>query len=561
MGKLLVVNLKKFGDVFQTGHLVANLKAEKPNTEVHVLCFEESALAAKVLKGIYKVHTINRKKLISFYKNNIYSDGLAFNEIERSLSSLISEEFTSILNYSNDRVSTYISSYLSAETSLPVYGVKFNSKNSIQYSSQYAIVLNDVLTTVPYQPVNFNDSYHKILGLQTTYNNSVKVKTNSTHNQTAKNNLNKLREAKSKNGDVKIVGIQIASASEAKNIPYEVLIPTIKLIQESENIIPILLAAPTEEERALAHKINSEFNNRLVSVEADFIALPSVLLGIDAVLSPDTSVKHLADLTQTPCIEVSLGEAPFLKQGSINPQSLIISKPSNLRVFKEGVEAVENVVAENKSLSPELIFNVAKAVLGMELNEEESNDNISNFCVYRPISLKQGTIYSPVSGPFSEEFELKRFIARATLTSLTEEAVDSDLYDHIYSTFSRKQIIKAINREKGHLSELTRDLLSTLRGLIQMQENKQKAPVFVEALERLLTNCFSENLSALAPIFFRAKLEALNATSMNENLKEVEVLLYELKDNLQVCFNTYKEIENHTISEVKAESREALREV
>jgi len=550
MDKILLINLKKFGDLFQSGHLINSIRNLSPNTQIDILCFEESVKAAKTLNGVDNVHSINRKKIISFYKNNIYSDGLAFNQIIQNLEPVLAGQYDRVINYSNDLVSTYLTSYIANKLNAQIFGIKFDSKNSVTHSNPFAIVLNDVLTTSPFTPFNFNDSYHYLCGLEEHHSNQVKIKSNQTHDETAANNFDRLRATKTpENGNSYIVGIQIASASETKNIPETVLIETIELLLNSENIVPILLNAPSEDERNLIKRINSKLDNKLVSVEADFIALPSVLKGINLLLTPDTSVKHVADLVNTPCLEISLGEAPFLKQGTINPASAIISRPANLRVFKEGIEDKNLVITANKELRPELIFHTIQALLGSEENIEFNDDLNSNFCVYKPTNLSTGVIFSPVSGPYSEDYEIKRLLSRAVTLRLanTENAKDisfSEIYEHIYKRFDRRSVSRVINAEKKALSDLTRDLLSTLRGLIQTQEDKRKAGQFVEGLERLISHCFDNDLAALPTIFFRARIESLNATSLDENFKGVENLLYDLKSNLQHCFNVFKELEN-----------------
>ena len=148
-----------------------------------------------------------------------------------------------------------------------------------------------------FTPYSFNDCAHKIAGVEIKNERSTIIKSNKIHDRTAINNLDRLRSLKSQDANrVSIIGIQVSSASIVKEIPEDTLIETIRLINSSETMIPILLTAPTEEEKKKASRINKEFENKLVSVEADFIALPSVLKNIDLLLTPDTSIKHLADL-------------------------------------------------------------------------------------------------------------------------------------------------------------------------------------------------------------------------------------------------------------------------
>lgn len=544
MRKVLIVNLKRFGDIFQTQHLINSIKEERPSTQIDLLCYQEMSRAAKILAGVNEVHTIDRKKIVSYFKNNIYSDGLALNELQASLEVLKEQDYGVIHNYSNDNVSTYICSFLSSEK-VENLGISYSSRQTLKYSSPYAIALNDITTQTSFTPYNYNDLHHHISNL--TFKNSFKqerVKTNKTHDKTARNNLNRLRSSKSDDiSGVSIVGFQLFASTKEKEIPYDTLVETVELVLKSKNMVPIILLAPNAEEREMANSLNRKFDNRLVSVEADFIALPSVLKNIDLVVTPDTAIKHLSDLLNTPVLEVSLGAAPLFKQGSVNPKSFIISRPANTRTFKQSHIISEQEEKLNQKLTGSLIFDVIQSQL-YNVEFSDALKNSQDFCLYQPAKVIDGTAYLPVSGNYDGKFEAKRIIARGILQKVFKGVIDENLIEEAYQRIGRKSFQAAIEDEKQALSILTKELLSTLRGLIQTQENKNKAPVFIEALEKLLSHCFDNNLAAIHALNFRAKIESLNSSSLEANFKEVEGLLYELKDNLQSSLFVFKRCED-----------------
>jgi ADP-heptose:LPS heptosyltransferase len=542
MKNTLIINLKRFGDIFQTAHLIATIKEKQPGGEIHLLCYEEAKRAAKAIKGISKIHTINRKKVISFFNNSIYSDGLALNELEQTLDTVAANNYDRVINYSNDKVGTYLTSYLAKDSKCETVGINFTSKQTINYSNSYAVVLNDVLTQSRFTPYNYNDVYHHLIDESFSWNVTPKLRSNNIHDNTARNNLNRLRANKSEDAaSVSVVGVQITASSNLKELPFNSLVETIRLIEENPKMVPILLLAPTAEERALANKINAEFNNRLVSVEADFIALPSVLKNIEVVLTPDTAVKHMADLAGTPVLELSLGFAPLFKQGSVNPNSLIISRAADKRTFSESLINSEVALRENAELSPNYIYEVLKVML--EESPATDSSATSQFCTYKPQRVVDGTFHMPVSGPFNMGFEAKRVMARAIIQKTNKGIIDENLIESAYQRIDKREFQRAIEEEKLALATLTKELLSTLRGLIQTQENKNKAPAFIEALEKLLARCFDNNLAAIHALQFRAKIESLNSSTMEENFKEVEGLLYQLKDNLQSSMFVFKACE------------------
>jgi ADP-heptose:LPS heptosyltransferase len=544
MKKILIVNLRRFGDIFQTQHLIDSIKRERPGVQVDLLCYKEMVRAAKVLGGVKEVHTLDRKKIISYFKNNIYSDGLALNELHQSLVLIREAGYDKVLNYSNDKVSTYICSYL-VNSNDQALGISFTPRQTLNYSGPYSIVLNDVVTQSNFIPYSFNDLAHHICDMTYSCNfTKERVRSNKAHDKTARNNLNRLRSSKSEDiSGVSIIGFQLFASSKEKEIPEETLVETIRHILASEKMVPILLLAPNPQEREMANRLNQKFNNRLVSVEADFIALPSVLKNIDLVVTPDTAVKHLSDLVNTPVVEVSLGASPLFKQGSVNPNSIIISRPANLRTFRSQNIVTEQEIEKNKELKGQFLFDVIKGILIDDLTRI-TPDSTNGFCLYRPTKVVDGVTYFPIAGDYDGIFEAKRIISRSIIQKVFKGVIDENVIDATYKQLGRKNIQRAIEDEKHALSILTKELLSTLRGLIQTQENKNKAPVFIEALEKLLSHCFDNNLAAIHALNFRAKIESLNSSSLEANFKEVEGLLYELKDNLQSSLYVFKRYED-----------------
>ena len=59
----------------------------------------------------------------------------------------------------------------------------------------------------------------------------------------------------------------------------------------------------------MRNEINLILKMSLISIESDF--LPSVLNSIDLLVTPDTSVKHVADLNKSKILEIIYGHAPF----------------------------------------------------------------------------------------------------------------------------------------------------------------------------------------------------------------------------------------------------------
>lgn len=544
MNKILIINLKRHGDIYQMNHLVNGILANSLNTEVSILVYEEFKKSAKTLKGISNIYTINKKKIESFFKNEIYSTAFALDELFSSMEKVSHEKWSNVINYSNDRASTFLTSYLCSLSHTKHTGIKFRSNKTIDFSNQWAVVLNDVATSCFNSPISFSNIYAKMLNVPVT-NAIDSIKTNSQHNNSASINFEKLRKIKSENVEnVTVCGIQLKTSNIEKDIGKENIIEFIRYANSTDFLLPTLLVSPSKEEKDLANEINSHFDNTLVSIESDLIALPSVLLNLDILITPDTLTKHLADVLSTPCVEVANGIAPIFKQGTNNMQSIVVRSEQDPTLY----------TTSTKVLGKD-IFQAALLVLDkLDQSELELSENTQ---IYVNQMDKTGTFLVPVLRTDFSENEAQRIFERKILLKLLEHKSES-IHDHLVTHLCSTKFYKWAENEKISISYVTKDLLTCLRFLIQTQENIQKANSFISSLDKLLAHVNSSSSARIPLLLFRAKVENIEQVDLKNNLKVVEKYLYELKNDLQICLHGLKEVE-HFATENR--SKESIRSV
>ena len=59
MKSILIVNLRRLGDIYTTSHLINSLTSSS-NCQISTLVYKESEAAAKTIKNITNVYTIDR---------------------------------------------------------------------------------------------------------------------------------------------------------------------------------------------------------------------------------------------------------------------------------------------------------------------------------------------------------------------------------------------------------------------------------------------------------------------------------------------------------------------
>ena len=147
MKEVLVINLKRNGDIFTTGHIIRSILKKDPNTRISLLVLKEFERAAEALKGISQIYSIDRKKILTFAKNRIFSDGFALDQLNSDLNKVMLKSWDTIFNYSNDRVSTHITTLLKGRTTKHI-GIRFNDYCNVEHSNEWSIIFNDVLPEV-----------------------------------------------------------------------------------------------------------------------------------------------------------------------------------------------------------------------------------------------------------------------------------------------------------------------------------------------------------------------------------------------------------------------------
>jgi len=535
MSQILIINLRKFGDIYSSSHLIKSLTEKYPHSQVSILVYKEFETVANTLQNVSSVYTINRKEVITLRKNDLFSNGFALETLYNELQPIKNTRWDHVINYSNDKVSTYLSSYLRSSIN-QFTGIRISPQGRVQSSSDWDIVFNDVLTTFPHTPIHFVDCYHHMTNTPIN-SEGVKLKSLSNYNEIAFKNLNDLRKNKSSASITpSIIGVQLAASTTTKSIHEESLKELLQLLTRRKDYEPILLIAPIESERSYAKKLNTLFDHQLVVVESDFQALPSVLMNIDALITPDTSVKHAADLVETPVIEVSSGEAPFLKQGSYNKNSLIITEVISNRTTGELTYRDDPSLLIKAS---DIISALDHLLSGTAIH---SNTLTPGLTIYKPQQDELGLRYEVLCGSVAPKAEISRLLSRYFLSTLFEMNNSNEIFESIYNNF-KEDFHGWTESEKKAITSTTKILLKTLRSLLGHHSKSFKAHDFIASLNLLLHKCDQEYIVALPLLIFRAKIENIETANIEENIKEVEILLHELKNDIQKVFNCIKETE------------------
>lgn len=539
MKNILVINLKRHGDIVLSANLINSIKVHFPKSHIKLLVYEGFQRSAQTINGINEIVAIDREKILMSTNNALFSPAIAINSFYQTVASIIHESWHAILNLSNDQVSTNLCSMIKASNpKASIYGLSFDENNHLTHSHYYAKVLNEILPEYPYTPYHLADLYQKIVDLPFRPGKYT-LKSNEKYSKIASINFNKIRSALSTSKpNVKLIGIQANSSNEQKDIPKETLINLIELILSSPNFHPVLLSSPAPQDIDFCQEINQEFNNSLVTIEAEFLALNSVFQNIDYLISTDTSVKHFADLCSLPTLEVNYNFVPFYRQGSINSSSLILSNTS---------ATLQEI--DKECITASLIFSSLKILV----DNNSSFDMPQGYGLFSPQTSPDKISYNCILGK-ADKLLVQLEAARSLIESINGKDYQFDL-----SFYSKQVLQEFIDEQKIAVTQTTRLLLHTLRTIIQSKDNRQITKEVGRFLCDLLESS-PQSLCKIALNLFRVEIDQPEQMQTANSLAFLEEKLYGLKTHLQSISTLLKRVESNLVDNIETakSGRQAL---
>jgi len=524
MKNILIINLRKLGDVFTTGHLITSLKAKYPSAKIHFLVYKESENAAALLADIFQVVAIDRKKMATLGSKKIFNKAFSIETLLDTFS-VLPETFDLVINHSNDLVATLLTAYFS-ENSTDWAGIRFNSKDIVEYSGNWSVAYNDLSSEFANSYFNYVDLIHKIVGIPPSRQRS-RLKDSQSHTKAWDGVLNKIRSENLSTSELKFIGISPFSSSDSKDIPLGCLEELFSQIYDDLNLFPILIIAPSAKERMAAEELNKRLGNGLVTVEADFLATTSILQQINFLVTCDSSIKHLADLNKVPLLEINYGVTSFSKQGPSSKNSLILCFNSN------------QALSQSQDIYASMKFSL-DAIPHEHLH-------LGNGALFRTTCDSLGTKYEHVTGLLKIEQQVRYEMGRAIAFGLCNN-VDIPR-PHIAFCTGLEEILRT---QANSFQFILKSILHLLRELPELETKNKRCETFISELSALFTNLSEDNLFSIPLIIWRTQLSLLS-DNLFDNRKLFEKSIFELKNNCLKVDNFLRSIANNLDQQQEAD--------
>lgn len=538
MKQILIINFKRFGDILSMGEYISSLIEKYPQAHISLLIFEEFSRISNCFQNVKKVYTIDRKKILVLKKNKIFSSYIALNELNESIKDLRKIHWNHIVNYSSDRLASFIIPSLKHSH---YYGIKYNQKSNKVFSSEWSKVLNEVVTSYHPSPLTLKDCHFQIAKISPP-NEMKALYVDEKHNAAVIENFTKIRNYyKLKwNKNIKIIGIQLLSSQKEKNIPTKTLIKTIEQLTLTGNYFPVLLIAPNDHEREYANSITKSFKNKIIIIESSFKNLIPVLLNIDLVITPDTFLVHMANLTNTPLVNVIFSNKYLYQHGTSRTGDLVLK-------FND-----KNI--DHKAICDTVNLFYNKNFLNMNLQSR-------NVSIYEANQDQLGTKYVPLAGNFNIDLEYRYQLSRLYMahTFLDKNLEITDYFEeNLFNTYS---LDKYLTTELMNVQQVLKYNLQILK---KIRSNNRDNNTFIIAIQKII-DLADENTILTIPIsLFKEQISTIEAFNFVKNIAEFERIVLQLKDEIVNIVELINEIKNYkkshsTVSQGLPEQKQQVR--
>ena len=514
MKNILILNCGTSKDILMSAHLITSLKDHDPNTSITVLTHQKNKEILSTVGQINESHFINSEFISETEKNDLYPDSYALNEFCENIQPVLTRQWDMVVNYSNDHMSAYL---MKAVGSSDLAGTYISNEGVVKTTSKWATLQNYVLANSKVPAIATALVRNHILNIPMIAT-SKKININEDYLRVASQNFQKVREMKN-GGNTKIIGINLEVGYSGCAINLSELTEIIETLEDSQSFKPVLLTSGKSYQKEIINNLNKSFDDKLISINVDPVALSAVVTNIDLLVSCANDQLCVADALEVKVVEIKGREI------SNRPSAIGVN---NVVIYQEDEESIANdvILAINEEFESELPLSSLNTV------------NPTYLC----IQDEYGVSYSQIRGNIDIQNELRYHIERSIFFQIMGLQKDDQLIEQIRSGMPKEEVEQFVETVKSEVTSTVKLLLASLRALKGATNSKSQLNTFIGYLGNLIQAGNQDTIVSNIVKMFEGNIENIDSKDVVENIQEIENHLFELKTNLQTLMNCMSEI-------------------
>lgn len=331
--KILIIQLARLGDIYQSWPALRAIRRNHPNAQIEVLTRSRFSGAWEGLSVVNRMRTLPNKNIMEPLIEPSLNVKEAYDRMGAFVDELKSEKYDWILNFSFSPFSSYLTHAISEETT---------KVSGYSRTADGFLAIPDDMSAYFYAQVGIGkpNRYHlaEIFGTL--------AEADLTDADWA---VPSFLGAKTKSAQ-KTILIHVGASESKKAISPVKWTTIINRLQKNNSVAVKLIGASNE--TAIAEQICSSVGDNRVENLVGKTTLQELFTHIhnaDAVVGADSAPMHMAGLTGTPCVNLSLSTVNFWETGPRAAGSVILRGQDETELASDKVAvAIEKVLNGQK---------------------------------------------------------------------------------------------------------------------------------------------------------------------------------------------------------------------
>jgi len=346
--KILVISLLRLGDFVQTVPVLQALRTQFPVRRLDVLTHEPARALQPMIPDVNRWWTIDRDGLQEGLGRADIPLLASFSVLREKLDEINAQNYDCIINLTQTHYSAWIAGYLRTHNRA---GLFFDARGQMHVHSPWFQYLDE------HAPLSVKDVFH----YTDIFFYGSGLKGPERHWNMHETDEGRREVAALKLGDGEKIVLQTLTSDTKKNWADTSWLKCIRQIQLFRPQAQfVLLGAPSEQRKIEklvieAQKQGVKAQEAILSLEGAFSLLKSSQL----LITGDTSIKHLANATAIPIIELSIGSSDFRRTGVYKAGSLIVQSSVDCAPCPHSSPCSQTTHKCAKQLSPDLVSTLA----------------------------------------------------------------------------------------------------------------------------------------------------------------------------------------------------------
>ncbi len=311
--KILVIQLARLGDIYQSWPTVAALKRTFPEAEVQLLVrkkFRSATIGLNCVDRVVELDTASILEPVIVGEGHVEMVRASQSRLSHFLKDLESENFDRIINLTFSPVSAYISEHLQKPSNV-VLGYSRNADGTLRICGDAAAFFYAQVGTDRHSRIHLTHLFAQVAGVEL-----------SEHDFTGAQDFGgSLGNDSSRVGPIVL---HIGASAAHKKIPLDKWRGIIKGLSQQKALFMVLVGG--ESERTEANLIAEGFDKTVINLvgSTELHELHELLSRAQMLIGPDSSVIHIASLTQTPTLNLSCGRVSYWETGPLATGSRVL---------------------------------------------------------------------------------------------------------------------------------------------------------------------------------------------------------------------------------------------